>query len=310
MKGKDLGMLEAFHSNWTAPFLVLNQNTNYFIEDFEILTTILSALKWREFNGSIKMITDERAADYYKKIGIESIWDLGIDVKLHSEVHKDIDSNLFWAAGKIYSLKDTKAPIVMMDTDFIVWETIEDKIKGNDICVIHKEPLSDNVYPNKGYFDSLGEYKLNDNWDWEEKPCNTALTYIGDEDFKNYYVEEAINFMRQKWVSRDRIINMVFAEQRLIAMCAKEKNLRIKELATIEELFNKDQESFTHVWGFKDIMRNNFKLRNEFCIKCIARIIKDYPEYEEVLANIYQLAYHYNCYKELSLKEKKIFIRA
>ena len=50
-------MIQGFHSNWTKPFFTLNQNKEYFIEDFEILTTILSALKWREFNGSIKMIS-------------------------------------------------------------------------------------------------------------------------------------------------------------------------------------------------------------------------------------------------------------
>ena len=51
-------MVKGFHSNWTRPFFTLNKDKEYFIEDFEILTTILSALKWREFNGSIKMITD------------------------------------------------------------------------------------------------------------------------------------------------------------------------------------------------------------------------------------------------------------
>ena len=44
-------MIEAFHSNWTAPFLRANPNKNYYIDDFEILTTIISALKWRENNG-------------------------------------------------------------------------------------------------------------------------------------------------------------------------------------------------------------------------------------------------------------------
>ena len=64
-------MIEAFHSNWTAPFLRANPNKNYYIDDFEILTTIISALKWRENNGSIKMITDDIAADYYKKLGLD-----------------------------------------------------------------------------------------------------------------------------------------------------------------------------------------------------------------------------------------------
>ena len=75
--------MKAFHSNWTAPFLRANPNKNYYIDDFEILTTIISALKWRENNGSIKMITDDIAADYYKKLGIDTIWDLGIDVSLN-----------------------------------------------------------------------------------------------------------------------------------------------------------------------------------------------------------------------------------
>ena len=48
------------------------KSENYYIEDFEILATILSALKWRENNGDIKMVTDERGAEYYKNLGIES----------------------------------------------------------------------------------------------------------------------------------------------------------------------------------------------------------------------------------------------
>ena len=57
-------MIEAFHSNWTAPFFELNSHNEYYIEDFEILTTIISALKWREKNGAIRMITDEVGAEY------------------------------------------------------------------------------------------------------------------------------------------------------------------------------------------------------------------------------------------------------
>ena len=41
-------MIKAFHSNWTTPFFKMNPNKEYYIEDFEILTTIISALKWRE----------------------------------------------------------------------------------------------------------------------------------------------------------------------------------------------------------------------------------------------------------------------
>ena len=59
--------MKAFHSNWTAPYLI--NSSLYEMKDYEILTTILSALKWREKNGSIKMITDRVGESYYKKIG-------------------------------------------------------------------------------------------------------------------------------------------------------------------------------------------------------------------------------------------------
>ena len=65
--------MDAIHINWTKPFR--NRfNAPYEVEDFEILTTILSALKWREKNGNIKMVTDSVGAQYYKKTGLDVIW--------------------------------------------------------------------------------------------------------------------------------------------------------------------------------------------------------------------------------------------
>ena len=127
-------MVKGFHSNWTRPFFTLNKDKEYFIEDFEILTTILSALKWREFNGSIKMITDIQGAEYYKKLGIEDIWDLGIDTVLEN-IPQSINPNVFWAAGKIYAMNYEKTPFAMIDTDFIVWSSVETLFKNKELCV-------------------------------------------------------------------------------------------------------------------------------------------------------------------------------
>ncbi|MDO5566424.1 MAG: hypothetical protein Q4G59_07180, partial [Planctomycetia bacterium] len=112
--------MRAFHSNWTRPFFSRHVGT-YYIEDFELLTTILSALKWQEVNGDIEMITDKVGAAYYKKLGIEKIWNLGIDDSLESKMNKPIDPNTFWAAGKLYALQKQSGPCVMLDTDFIIW---------------------------------------------------------------------------------------------------------------------------------------------------------------------------------------------
>lgn len=285
-------MTKGFHSNFSKPFFIDNKDKKYFIEDFDILTTILSALKWRQHNGSIKMITDEISAEYYKYLNIEDIWDLGIEVKLNN-ISRKIDEEVFWAAGKIYALKSEKAPIAMIDTDFIVWDNIEDEIKDKDICVIHREDINEKVYPGRYFFHFNENYKLNSLYDWNEKPCNTAFLYIEDNDFKDYYTDEAINFMENVMYYKDRIRYMVFAEQRLLAMCAKYKGLKIKELMNLKTLSNEKQKLYTHVWGYKDLMKNNYELRKNFCVKCINRIIKDFPEYEGRIANMNELKEYY-----------------
>ena len=58
-------------------------------------------------------------------------------------------------------------------------------------------------------------------------PSNTAFMYISNNEFKEYYTETAIDFMSNLSNSYNKIINMVFAEQRLISMCAKRKNIEI-----------------------------------------------------------------------------------
>ena len=284
-------MIEAFHSNWTAPYLI--NNKNYYIDDFEILTTIISALKWRENNGSIKMITDDIAADYYKKLGIDTIWDLGIDVSLN-KINNDIDSNIFWAAGKIYALKGQKSPCVMIDTDFIVWDNIENLLLQSEISVIHKEKIISSVYPNKDYFNMNNNYLFDENFDWSVLPSNTAFAYISNNEFKDYYTSESIKFMKNVINNNDKITNMVFAEQRLLSMCAERKKIKINEIMTLEELFNENQKLFTHTWGYKQEIRNDFKKRKDFCIRCIKRIFKDYPEYKEVIMDIKELKEYLN----------------
>ncbi|HEY5524453.1 MAG TPA: DUF6734 family protein [Clostridium sp.] len=290
-------MMEAFHSNWTVPSFEGSRGEHYYIEDFEILTTILSALKWRENNGDIKMVTDERGAEYYKNLGIESIWNLGIDVSLDNGIDKDIDPKIFWAAGKIYSLKRQKTPCAMIDTDFIVWKPVEEILVDSKICIIHKENISEEIYPDKEYFNMKNNYKFDNEWDWLEKPCNTAFTYIADEEFRKYYVDSAIDFMKSTISGDDRLKNMVFAEQRLISMCAKKMGITIDELTDLDALFKNEQTYFTHIWGFKREMKKDFLQRSEFCIRCIKRIIEDFPEYEEVIASMKQLAYFYKQYK-------------
>lgn len=285
--------MKAFHSNWTKPFFARNKSTDYYIEDFEILTTMLSALKWQQCNGDIQMVTDKIGAEYYHSLGLEHIWNLGIDDTLGDAVDNQIDPYLFWAAGKIFALQKQETPCIMIDTDFIAWKPVCEKLKDTQIEVIHREEISDSVYPGKLYFDMSKEYWFPVEWDWAVKPCNTALLYISDEGFKDYYTGQAINFMKNLVSGSDTIINMVFAEQRIIAMCAELKGIPIESLLDLQSEYMKEQHFFTHTWGYKSVMKSNFSKRKEFCIRCIRRILRDFPIEAEILSKIKCLELYY-----------------
>lgn len=289
--------MKAFHSMWTAPFLRRHQG-DFYIEDFELLTTILSALKWREFNGDIKMVTDKIGAKYYRELGLEFLWNLGMDESLEN-IPKAINPEVFWAAGKLYALRAEQTPIVMMDTDFIVWQCIDELIDSSHICVIHREELMTDVYPPKCKFEMDRSYKDFDKWNWIVKPCNTAFLYVEDMDFKRYYTDSAIKFMLAT-KGNNPLTYMVFAEQRLVSMCALEKEKEILAISSVEGLFSDKQGIFTHIWGHKRHLRDNYLSRIKFCKKCMRRIYKDYPEYYDKIKVIDSLkGYHEDIMSEL-----------
>ncbi len=276
--------MKAFHSNWTKPFFVRGGKA-YSMEDFDILTTVLSALVWRRNGGSIKMLTDSAGAEYYKSRGMDALWDGGVETVLDS-VPPEIDPFLFWAGGKIWALKSCAEPMCMVDTDMIVWSDPSELTAGKEIAVAHLEEIKPEVYPGKSYFRMKADYTFPD-WDWNAAPCNTAFLYIKDMEFKNYYVGRSIEFMRGLSEDSNVVIPMVFAEQRILAMCAAEKGKPVYSI--LDRYHLKNQSAITHVWGHKSRIRADKNERAAYCTRCISRICGDFPDWEERLWRIPEL---------------------
>ncbi len=113
---------------------------------------------------------------------------------------------------------------------------------------------------------------------------------IGDE-FKDYFANKALAFMDKNPVKKDEMsVHTVFVEQRLLSMCAKQKGIKIRYF--LDEFFGKNivdgtkNNLFTHIWLYKSVLKTNKFKRQDFCLRCINRILKDFPEYEEKLQNI------------------------
>ena len=272
--------MQAIHSNWTKPRK--NACGEFFIDDFDILTTIISALKWREKNGIIKMATDSIGYEFYKSRNLLTIWD-EVTTEL-DDIPDTINPQRFWAAGKLYALNNADIPVAMIDTDFIVWDRLAfDNL--NDITVIHREELYSDVYPDIYHFDMKRGYVFNPDFDWRLKPANTAFYVMKNAGLRDIYIREAIDFM-QNSNEGDSLTYMVFAEQRLLPMCANASGITINEFSNLEQLFRDGERYFTHTWGMKQQMRDNPNLRNDFCMRCARRIKDDFREYLPILSKI------------------------
>lgn len=288
--------MQAFVSNWTRPYAARCPDRPYQMTDFDLLTTVLSALVWRRENGSIRMITDDTGAQYYRSLGLTDLWDGGIFTYLN-DIPSTIDPCTFWAAGKLYALAATPAPCVMLDTDFIVWHSLSEHWH-RPLAVIHREALNPAIYPAPSAFVLAPSYHFPTNWNWHEPACNTALTYFGNDTLRKTYVGQAMDFM-QAARGRDGLIYMVFAEQRLLAMCAQACGVPIHAFSTEQDLFQGNQRDFTHIWGFKQAMQEQPVLHELFCQKCAARIRKDFPIYANICQTIPQLQPYFQQYSDL-----------
>ena len=288
--------MQAFVSNWTRPYAVRCPDRPYQMTDFDLLTTVLSALVWRRENGSIRMITDDTGAQYYRSLGLTDLWDGGIFTYLN-DIPSTIDPCTFWAAGKLYALAATPAPCVMLDTDFIVWHSLSEHWH-RPLAVIHREALNPAIYPAPSAFVLAPSYHFPTNWNWHEPACNTALTYFGNDTLRKTYVGQAMDFM-QAARGRDGLIYMVFAEQRVLALCAQACGVPIHAFSTEQDLFQGNQRDFTHIWGFKQAMQEQPVLHELFCQKCAARIRKDFPIYANICQTIPQLQPYFQQYSDL-----------
>ncbi|MGN1110222.1 MAG: hypothetical protein ACI4QY_01115, partial [Oscillospiraceae bacterium] len=149
-------------------------------------------------------------------------------------------------------------------------------------CVIaaHRENISDDIYPPLSFFRTRGH--IIPEFSEEVLPLNTAFLYVPDNDFKEFYTSQAISFMKSAVDCDDYLKYMVFAEQRLVAMCADYTDTPVKTLLDKDRLFF-PQDDFTHLWGAKQAMRDNRELQDDFLAKCRARLLAEFPEITDIV---------------------------
>jgi hypothetical protein len=279
-------VLTVIYSLSTAPFFARNPhicNASFGIDRFELYTAALSSLIRRKSGNRTIMHTDSRGALYFGRVGLADLWD-EIRVTIPDDL-EGINPRMFWAAGKLFALRATPAPVLQLDTDFIAWRLPE---LADTAVAAHHEELTPHIYPSITTFKTRDSFIFDDSMNYSPKPLNTAFLYLPDEGFKQHYVEQSLNFMKSAQDCDDFLTYMVFAEQRLLAILANHRQVKVGTLFELCEAHV--QRSYTHTWGAKQVMRDVPSEEERFCEKCRSRIRKDFPEREWIIERIEALS--------------------
>lgn len=248
-------MLRGIHIQCTAPSRARGQS--YHPSCLEVSSMVLSALLWRKNCGTIKLYTDSFFYAFLTSNGLADCWDGGIDTNILEAIPPSINQKVFWAAAKLFALRDAEAPVAMVDGDLFFWRDISKIIDLRCVTVLHREDFFE-CYVSKDFLGIPPSYQFDERWDWKLYPCNTAFAYFPQNEFKETYTEEAIRFMTGNLGEDVKPSSqMVFAEQRILPMCAKCNNIQVKTL--IDDPFDEENTLFTHLWGAKGRARKNKK---------------------------------------------------
>lgn len=193
--------MKAIHVNWTAPFFEKHRlrghgfqitknitSKEYELPNYQILYTILSALRWKIHNGPIKLYTDSIGLSYYKQIGIDKLYD-EIDTDFLDNL-VGVDAAYYWTSGKIQSLQNEKEPFVFLDQDFIVRGELPSNFYNSDIGIVHWEIPRGNYYFTQEQWErDINHIEFPENYNCNAYSPNTSLVYYGCTSIIDEYVK-------------------------------------------------------------------------------------------------------------------------
>jgi len=261
----------AFHVLWTKPSIA--DGKDFAMNEAEILTMIVSALMWQKYNGTIKLFTDHTGYEFIKEHDLLNLWDGGINTEVLENNSYPINPGVFWAAGKLLAMEAQNCPCVMLDTDLIIMRPINEVLKNSDVTALHKENPDPQVYLDPSLLQLPENFSFPDYYNWNIAPSNTAFLYIKNEEFKQFYLNESKQFMFHNTGKPAELVSqMVFAEQRLLSICADRADLPVNYLLT--DPFSLSNKNVVHLWGFKNLLRQNDKIQKIYS-KQLIKTVKD-----------------------------------
>ena len=182
-----------------------------FYNKFDLLMMFASVVQWKKHHPSFvcELHADTLTLDFFKKLGVLSLWDSIETVKKNSAINKSV----FWASSKLQTLRFVKEPVIIMDNDFVVYRSFQ-KFINNKPVVAHEEDGLGYYLTSSDFFVKKVKHLIN-------KPTTDAINcsflYFPDYKFANTYAKISLEIMEV--FTRAKAPNskyLIFAEQLLL----------------------------------------------------------------------------------------------
>jgi len=320
--------MNAFHVFWSSPLeertcggneqFVGGIDLERKFEDYYLLTFILSALRYKYLypESRLKLYADGLSVRYLDGKGLLDCWDVYDGTTLDKNIRPGVfDNSCFYSVGKFFAYREENAPCVLLDVDLVLWERVDDVLRDNALVFTHWE----DVHPETYWYCSRDKlktpkgYRFNELWDFDVMAANTSFVCFNDRRLMEVYTEEVIRFMEHNFVVG--VFNIIkpellFVEQRLMMMIAREMGLWDSIAPLIDTVWNcacgtftrvderigswhfyrpEKNQRVTHTWIAKQTIEKNNLYRRYYCCRMIEHILAIRPQLESTLRGIASL---------------------
>jgi hypothetical protein len=195
--------MRAIHVNWTKPYFDRHRLRGHGFEatkaftsktydqpDYQVLYTMLSAIRWKKHNGPIKLYTDSIGLSFYQQFHIPELYD-DIDINFLNNYSKtNIDPAFFWTSGKIKCLAHQTSPFVFLDQDMIIRSKIPDYFLDCDLAITHWEiPRGYYYFEKEDWEKEITHIDFPENYNTSDWSPNTSFLMFNNLDVVKHYHE-------------------------------------------------------------------------------------------------------------------------
>jgi hypothetical protein len=209
-----------------------------FYTKFDLLMMFASVIQWRKHHPThhCQLHADKLTQEVFTQLGVTRLWD---SVKTVGK-NRAIDKNVFWASSKLQALRTVEEPVVIMDNDFIVFQSF-DKFLKNHVIVGHDEDGTE-YYP-KPLDPYIRKVKHIINRP-QPLAVNCCFLYLPDSNFTQYYAKTSLELMQEfTKLKAPSSKYLIYAEQLLLKHLLTLHNVQYKPL--LDTVYDSEKNEFT-----------------------------------------------------------------